>query len=94
MSALRGGTASVTLALTASRAVGTFWFTAVSLAAGASRTRVVTSGVFDVTFSDPNYRMRSNFTFRTRPVLSCMPVTLPPASRVNSTVAKPRKTSP
>ena len=42
---------SVTLTtLTATRAVGTFTFTAAALAGGATGTKVVTSGVFDVTF--------------------------------------------
>ena len=42
---------SVTLTtLTATRAVGTFTFNAAALAGGATGTKVVTSGVFDVTF--------------------------------------------
>ena len=46
------GSGSVTLTtLTATRAAGTFTFTAPALTAGSSpSTRVVTSGVFDVTF--------------------------------------------
>lgn len=46
-----GSSGTVTLtALTASRAVGTFAFTATPLAGGATANRVVTSGAFDVTF--------------------------------------------
>ena len=46
-----GGTGSVTLTtLTANRAAGSFAFNAPPLAGGATGTKVVTAGVFDVTF--------------------------------------------